>query len=186
MKNSPEQIVCDVIKKELDLCEDQVWVRNQNHKIPNDKRMYVVVGQTDSQIISNVNTPIPTDAGMDELQQIVARENLMIDLFGVTDEPRLRRLEVLLAINSVYSEQAQELNDFKIFPVSTSFTNTTAAEGGSMLNRFSILISCHVWYRKQKSISNPTGQYYNGDYYDHYPVKVTNDTDGTIIEFTTE
>lgn len=188
MNNNPEQIIADILKNELDLCDDQVVIRNQNYKLPSDQRLYVVVGQIDSRAMAVTNSTIATDAGMDEIQQVQARENIQIDLFSVTTEAMNRRLEVLAALSSVYAEQAQEINQFKIFEIPQSFLNTTAAEGGSMLNRFSILIPCFVWYRKQKAIGNNVDRKYNnGDYYDQYPARVdTEQTIGTahgIIEF---
>lgn len=167
-----EQIIADILMNEMGLAEDQVWIRNQNKEVPADKRMYIVVGETDSQAMAVTNNAIDTVAGMDEIQQVQMRENIMIDLFSVTNEASQRRLEVLAALSSIYSQQAQELNIFKIFDMPTSFLNTSAAEGGSTLNRFSILIRCFVWYRKQKPISNlDTRRYNNGDYYDQYAAK---------------
>ncbi len=169
-----ESIIVDILQTQLDLEENQLWVRYQNEKIPPDDRLYIVVGMSDSQVISSVNTPTPAYGGMEETLQTVARENFQIDIFSRSLAAIQRRWEVVAALNSVYSEQQQELYKFKIFTVPTSFVNTSSAEGGSNINRFSIIIACHTWYRQEKVLQSPN------DYYNDFDTRV--DDEATISE----
>lgn len=160
MDKTAEQIIVDILQTQMNLSVDQVWIRYQNEKIPPDDRLYIVVGMVDSQVLSSVNTPIPTYDGMSEILEMVARENIQIDLLSRSVTALQRRYEALVCLNSTYSEQQQEIYQFRIFPVSTSFVNTSLAEGGSNINRFSIVVACHVWHKQEKVLQSPDN-YFN-------------------------
>lgn len=154
MDKLAEQFIVDILISEMALDASHVWVSNQNRKIPNDLGVYIVVGMVDSQVFSNVDTCTPIDGGMQETQQVTEKQNIQIDILSRSNDGLTRRSEIIGALNSVFSTQVQEANWFRIFPVSNSFINSSSAEGGSQINRFSINISCHVWYRKDKSLGN--------------------------------
>lgn len=170
MDKTAEQIIVDILTSQMSLANDQAWVRYQNQKIPPDDRLYIVVGMVDSQVLSSVNTPVATYDGMSEIHEMVIRENIQIDLLSSSIIALQRRYEALSVLNSVYSEQQQELYQFRIFPVSTSFLNTSGAEGGSNINRFSIVVACHVWQKQEKMI----------DSYNKFPARI--DDEKTISE----
>lgn len=176
-----EQIIVNILKQELNLDNNAVFVANQNKKIPNDKNLYISVGMVDSQIISNTRG-LEKDGLTDAktVQQIQARENIQIDLFSADNNALIRRGEILMALNSIYSVQQQELNQFKIFQIPQGFVNTSSAEGGSQINRFTIIIACFVWYKKTNTLTG-------NDYYDNFDTRVDDEvsigTDNGIIEF---
>ncbi len=230
-----EQILVGIIKREMSLGDNNVWVRDQNRKIPADNGVYVVVGMADGKVISTVNEfepvideagrvcPFPTfrieDGGdfridaegdprtsaeeelfdritaegdartcpvenllaLKEINQVVMLENIQIDIFSRGVEGLRRRWEVVAALNSLYSKQAQETNSFKIFRIPSTFVNSSTSEGGSNLNRFTMILATHVWYRKEKVLSS------SGDYYDDFTQRVDDEVSiGTptgIIEF---
>lgn len=177
-----EQVIIDILTQEMGLAAEQIWIRDQNRKIPETPGLFVIVGLVDGRPIGIDNTVVPTEDGMKEIQQTVALENIMIDLVSKNNEATLRRWEVVLALRSIYSIQMQEKNWFKVFRIPRSFVNASSAEGGSQINRFSVTVPCHVWYRKEKVLSSP-----NGDYYDDFDTRVddakTIGTEHGIIEF---
>lgn len=178
-----EQIIVDIIRSELGLADNNVWIRDQNKKINIDNDLYVVVGMVDSKIIGNNNTISPTPTGMIELQQVTMRDNIQIDIFSRSTDAITRRAEVLAALKSFYSTQKQEENDFKIFAIPTTFVNASGVEGGSNINRFTIIIATHTFFRKEKVLSSD-----DGDYYDSFDTRVDDEkTIGEVnglIEFT--
>jgi hypothetical protein len=182
MLKSTESYLVNIIRSEMALDEQQIWVRNQDRKFPNTKGLFIVVGMSDAQTISNKSECIPTDEGMTEIQQVQVREIIQIDLMSENNDALERRWEVLAAIQSVYSEQVQETNNFKIFKASQGFINTSSAEGGSQINRFTLSIACHVWYRKEKPLDS-----INGDYYNDFDTRVDDEKtigeENGIIEF---
>lgn len=178
-----EQIIIDIIKSELELGENAAWISNQNKKIPNDNGLYVVAGMVDSRVVSNVNTFVPTVDGMNEIQQLQMRENIQIDIFSRDTAALTRRHEVIAALNSFYAQQKQEEYNFRIFSIPPTFINSSSAEGGSNINRFSIIIACHTFFRKEKVIQSD-----DGDYFDEFSSRAddanTIDQEDGLFEFT--
>ena len=182
MINTTESYLVDIIRSEMQLDAQHVWIKSQNVKFPNTPDMFIIVGMSDAQTLANNNYCEATAGGMKEIQQVQMRENIQVDIVSRNNDAILRRWEVLAAIQSVYSEQVQEANSFSIFRSSQGFLNTSDAEGTSLLNRFTISIPCHVWYRKEKVLASV-----NGDYYDSFGTRVddavTIGTGTGIIEF---
>lgn len=178
-----EQIIVDIINYEMDMPPDRVWIRQQNKIIPNTSDLFIVVGMVSSQPYG-VSTRVENieDGGLNEVQEGVAAETHQIDVFSRDNSALLRRFEVLLALRSYYSQQLQEKNNFQIARIPGNFVNTSDAEGGSNLNRFTLTISCQVWYRKTKVLASPSG-----DYYDDFTQRVddanTVGTDTPLIAF---
>lgn len=155
MKSLAEQIIVDILAYEMKLGSQNAWVRDQNLKIPNTKDLFVVAGLVDSKVIAVNKQEVPIVTPKDTLVEkmmVVTKDNIQIDIFSYTTEAITRRWEVLTALAGTYSVQKQEENEFKIFRIPTNFVNTSAAEGGSNLNRFSLTVACHVWYRKENTL----------------------------------
>lgn len=189
MNKTTEQIIVDIMLHEMGFPESSVWLRDENKVIPKDDALYMMVGMIGApQVIGAIGrtepytppAPAPQIEVLKEIQEMTTQENIQIDLFSRSDEARMRRAEPILALRSIYSQQMQELYRFKIFALPSSFVNTSSAEGGSQIKRFSITMACHVWYRKEKI---PTGY----DYYDDFDTRVDDEktigTENGIIEF---
>lgn len=177
MNYTTEKLIIDILAHEMTLTSSgataNIFTASQNFKMPNTDGLFVIVQCVDAVIMSNRNTPQVVSAVFSETQNIVLSENVQIDLLSRNIDARTRRWEVLAALYSTYSQQVQEANNFRIFRHPTSFANTTEAEGGSYLNRFTTVFSCHVWYNKQQAI----------EYYKSFPTEVINE-DGTHSNFT--
>lgn len=185
-------IIENILKHELSLPDDygedsqgnvipSIVTRDQNVILGRTDQLQITVGFVDApKVISIVNRHEESEAGvLSEIQEALVSEHYQIDLQSRNNDARDRNWEVITALKSIYSIQKQEENQFKIFRIPSSFVNSGAAEGGSQLNRFSIVITCHVWYNKSKTIS---------DYYDSFPARVDNEEtvgeDEGMIEFT--
>lgn len=161
-----EQVIVDILRTKMNLTDSQVFIRDQNKLIHNNTGLSVVVGMVDSQVLSVVNTTSPTYDGMEEVIQVVMRENIQIDIFSRSTEALFRRAEILIALRSEYSEQKQEEHGFSIFAIPMSFTNTSSAEGGSYINRFTLIVACHTMTRSDDALNAPE------DYYDDFSTRV--------------
>lgn len=181
-----EEIIVDIIRNEMALPADQVIIRSQNFKMPNDKKLYVIVGMVDTQVVS---ARLPTirvieDDSLNpvviETQESQMNEYIQIDILSYTTEAIQKKAQIIHALNSIFSKQQQEANNFKIARNTRSFVNTSYAEGGSNLNRFSITFSCLTWQRREKELTG-------NDYYDQFRTRVDDEqsigTDDGIIEF---
>lgn len=183
MQSLAAQFLVNILVNEMALDPSRVWVRNQSVEIPNDQLLFIVVGMVGADTIGNVSELIGTDTDSpQQLSQMVRRERLQVDIVSRNNDALTRNWEVAAAMQSFYAQQVQELNNFKIFRISATLLDVSEAEGGSQLNRYSVVITCHVWYSKTQALL-PT----YGDYYDDFNTRVDDEqtigTDTPLIEF---
>ena len=132
-----EQYVVDILRNEIGLDNNHIWVMSQNRKIPTEaQELFVIVGAVDFNPISSKSY---FDHNSNSERQVVyGRAMLQIDIFSRSTEARTRRSEILMALNSFYSQEIQNKYHFRIFEIPASFVNTSHLEGGSNINRFTI------------------------------------------------
>lgn len=182
MNSLTSQIYIQILRQEMGLKADRIWIRDQNRLIPQDKGLFVIVGFVSGFTVSNVTFMEQQTETQHQISQVQIRENIQIDIMSRSNEALERQWEIIAAMQSFYSQQLQELNNFKIFRIPQSFINSSFAEGGSLLNRFTIVMPALVWYRKDTLLASPLG-----DYYDDFKTRVddakTIGTDEPLIEF---
>lgn len=176
------QVIIQILTKQMSLDPQRIWIRDQNRLIPNDDGMFVIVGMVRSESMLGASTMSQEDDQQIETVRINQREIIQIDVVSRSTEAILRNWEVLAALNSIYSKQAQEANAFKIFRLPHLFMNASGAEGGSTLNRYTINFACFTWYTQRRVLTAD-----GGDYYDDFRTRVddaqTIGTDDPLIEF---
>ena len=152
-----EEYVVDIIRTELGLDQQHIWIQSQNRKIPpNSNDLYVVVGVVDFLPISSKSYYL--SAKDIERQVIYGRANVQIDIFSRSNEARNRRGEILMALNSFYSKGIQDSKQFRIFELPSTFLNLSGLAGGSDINRFTMRFYAMIAESKEKS----------SDYYDTF------------------
>ncbi|MBQ0113342.1 MAG: hypothetical protein KBT03_09455 [Bacteroidales bacterium] len=156
-----EEHFVDIIRKEMELDQQHIWIQAQNRKIPpNSQDLFVVVGAVSFKPISSKSEYIhSTDK---ERQVVYGRATVQVDIMSRSNEARVRREEILMALNSFYSKEIQNKYHFRIFELSESFINLSGLAGGSDINRFSIRIPAMVTEEKIKSTN----------YYDSFNAKL--------------
>ena len=144
-----EEYIVDIIRTEMGLSRQNVWIHSQNRKIPpQSTELYVTVGCVDFLPISSKSQFDPT--GNEEVQTVYGRASVQIDILSRSLEARQRRAELLMALNSFYSKEVQETHQFRIFELPQNFLNTSGLEGGSDINRFSLIIRAMISEDKVK------------------------------------
>ena len=151
--SEPIKYVCDILQKQLDLADGQVWIYNEKVNIPNDFNMYIVVDYQGQRIIGNVRREEPTPNGLIERQALHSMAILRLDLFSRGKQARINKDLVIMALNSTYSQQVQEAHGFQIARNSFQVTNTSEVEGTAELNRYSISFNVTYVTETSKSIS---------------------------------
>ena len=171
-----EEYIVDIIRKELNLSQQNVWIHSQNRKIPPEStELYCTVGCVDFMPISSKSTFKFIDATQTdpeygtEIQTVYGRASVQIDLLSRSNESRIRRAELLMALNSYYSKSMQEQHQFRIFELPSRFINTSGLEGGSEINRFSIIIRAMISEDKVKE----------SDYYDTFNANILSQEQNT-------
>lgn len=147
-----EEYIVDIIRTDMGLDQQHVWIQSQNRKIPpNSDDLFVVVGCVDFKPISSKSYFDKNKDG--ERQVLYGRAQIQVDIFSRSNEARIRRGEVLMALNSFYSKGVQDKKQFKIFELPSSFTNLSGLAGGSDINRFALRFYAMISEVKEKSSS---------------------------------
>lgn len=156
-----EEYIVDIIRKEMNLNQQNIWIHSQNRKIPpQSQELYVTVGCVDFLPISSKSRYNPEDDT--EIQTVYGRASVQIDILSRSREARIRRAELLMALNSYYSKEVQDREQFRIFELPQRFINTSGLEGGSEINRFSLIIRAMISEDKVKG----------SDYYDTFNASI--------------
>lgn len=133
------KLICDIIQDAMSLNDDQIWIYNQRRSIPQDKRLYIVVGLISSRSYGNNgkfnSSTMKIDVG------VWMQELISIDLFSYTMEAQERVHEVIGSFQTTYSIQQQELYGLQIASIPLHITDTSASEGPTMLNRLSMSLN---------------------------------------------
>lgn len=182
MNSLTESLIVQILTNEMGLDSNHIWVRNQNRKIPSNQDLYVIVGlsvaspQSSETYLKDVTVDSTTTTY--EVNRVQMREDIQIDILSRNNDSLTRRWEIVAAMKSIFSTQLQEANSFKIFSLPISFINSSDAEGGSTLNRFTITIPTFVWYMKEKI---------SGNYYDYFETRIDDEetiaTENGLIDF---
>lgn len=152
-----EEYIVDIIRSQVNMPQQNIWIQSQNRKIPpQSQELYCVVGVTNFKPISSKSRW--DGETLTEKQIIYGRADVQIDLMSRSNEARIRRGEILMALNSYYSKNVQDKNCFRIFELPTVFINTSRLEGGSDINRFTLIIPTMVSEVKEVAF----------DYYDKF------------------
>lgn len=146
-------LLCDLIRGQLNLSDDQVWIYNQKRKIPNDDRLYVIVSRISSRPFAVNSTCKDDEAGnFTEFQTINALEVYGISLLSRDESALDRAHEAILALAGTLSQQTQELYNFNIGQLPTSFHDTSFLEASANLFRQDIVINSMRAYEKRRVI----------------------------------
>lgn len=152
---SPLQLLCDVIRTEMGLSEDQVYLWDQKIRIPTDSRLYVAVGVLRCRPFAN-NINYDSESGLTAVQSTNFSSDVSIDIFSRGPEARERKEELLMALQSIYAEQQQEFNSFRIFSLPTDFINLSDLDGAAIPYQFNITVRMQYFTKKTVNL-----QYYD-------------------------
>lgn len=184
-----EKLIADILTHEMQLEKDQIWILDQDRKIPNTKGLFIAVGFVDGMPYSVSKEIYYLDVGtapniitqMWERQTVQMQENIQINISSRDTTARDRRWEIIAALESIYSKQRQECGAVKIARIPRTVANASSSEGGSNMNKFVIVIPTLAWYKKEKMVQS------GGDYYDDFTQRVDDEntigTDTPLIEF---
>lgn len=148
---NPLELFCDVIRRELELGTDQVYLWDQKINIPKDSRLYVAIGVSSAKPFGSTMRFSP-GAGLDAEQAVNMIAKLDVNILSRGPDARDRKEEVVLALGSVYAQQQQAANSFYIAPLSENFVNLSQEDGAAIPYRFTIPVTIQYVFRKTKSV----------------------------------
>lgn len=149
MVATPLELICDIIQTGMGLDPGRVYLWDQKIFAPTDDGLFIAVGVIWEKPFANTRRFDPT---LGDIQSINVHATLSIDVISRGPSARARKEEVLMAINSSYSQSQQELNSFSIYPLMTNFINLSKEDGAAIPYRFNISAAAQYFVTKNVSI----------------------------------
>lgn len=146
---TPVELFCDVIMREMNLDQSQVYLFNEKYDVPNDSRLYIAVGVFNPKAFGNSNK---MDANGNSFQVVNMMTTLSVNVMSRDRSAMDRREEVILALNSDYARSQCEINNFYISSIPVSLVNLSEADGDAVLNRFNISVNIQYLVMKTKAV----------------------------------
>ena len=141
---TPMLLFCDIIQNQMGLPDGRIYLWDQKLYQPTNAGLYVAVSVPMCKPIGNVNKPI----GPDQSAYIAMQATVDIDAISRDASARDRKEEILIALNSQYSEQQQEANSFYIARMPTQFVNLSYIDGAAIPYRYHLSVSMQYAYNK--------------------------------------
>lgn len=146
-----------ILDKEMQLPQGRCFAYNNEVDLPKDKEIFVVLKMVSKTPYSNITREKQTENGLQEIQTINMAEDIIISICSKNTDARERCHEILMALNSNFSQQIQEKERVHISTISEIFDNSFL-EATAMLNRFDVRVTVIKAYEKVSNI----------DYYDKF------------------
>jgi hypothetical protein len=129
--------VATVIQKGMNLPKGRVMLDYERWEIPKDGLFCVVgyLGPTEQMAARSV-----LDEAGNEVQEQINLDHVQIDLMSIIPDNSavLRRREVSMSLDSIYSRNFMAANGIGLQPLQESMTDTSSLEPGGYLNRFTL------------------------------------------------
>lgn len=170
MSISTLTLMCDIITEHMQLALDQIWIYNQKRNIPNDSRLYVIVGHGGSKPYSSSKHYEIVDSVHKEVHCQKMIESITINLLSANTEALDRVGELIGALSSDYSQEMQVKHGLSIAPMPVNVLDSSAAEVTRELYRTTIDIKILRAYSQSKAIP----------YYDNISIEISNE-EGTNL-----
>ena len=142
----PIQLIRQILIEEMELDDDKVMIYNQKWNIPPTEDLFVVVEFKHAKPFSSRNF---LDASNNEVQEVNMQEFYTIGIFSRSTEALFRKHEVIMALSSMFSQQTQEANSFRISKINP-IVDLSPLESTALIYRFDIDIILFSWYEKTK------------------------------------
>ena len=150
----PLILFCDIIQKGMGLANGRVYLWDQKIMEPTDSGLYVAVSVLSCKAFGNDNSHSSTSGGLNSNQSVNMSATLQVDIMSRGPAARTQKEGVLLALNSDYSEQQQNANNFYIgkLPPGAQFVNLSLQDGAAIPYRFTISVVIQYIYTQTKAV----------------------------------
>ncbi len=130
----PLLLICDILQNQLGLDNNHIYIWDQKIFEPIDNLPYIVLGVAYSKPFGNTNY---FSANANQNQSVNMCDIISVDVFSRGNAAAFVTCpQVLMALNSEYAEQQQELNSFFIGKLPLSFLNLSKVDGAAIPYRW--------------------------------------------------
>jgi len=139
------------LEKEMSIPNGQIMLGLENWEIPKNDGLYIALFYGPDIIVGTTNE---FDAVTNlEIQSTAMLHEIMIDALSFDSSARIRKEEIVMALNSVFAQQQLEAELMKINGIPTSFVPTPDLEETKWLNRYRLGFHMNALYQKIKAVS---------------------------------
>jgi hypothetical protein len=158
---TPLDMLLDIIQTQIGLDPDHIYYYNEKGFMPTDEQLFIVLKIVNVKAYSNRRYSTGIGSGWDTSAQTLNSGALIdINIMSRSRSAILQKEQVLMALNSQYSQTQQQANGFKLPKIPMGFVDLSEQDGSAMLNRF--VLSAMVLYSTTFSQAN--------DYFDTFQV----------------
>lgn len=161
---TPIFLVLDILQTQLGIDSSHIFLWDQKTFQPVDSSLYIILSVVNCKPFGNNIYPLSNGSNAQQYVSMYAKIDL--DIISRGPAARDQKEFVVLALNSIYSQQQQEANGFYISKIPTPFIDLSNIDGAAIPYRFKI--SYAIQYVQSLTRSVP--------YYDQFPTEqiVTN------------
>lgn len=148
-------LFCEILQKELNLANGRIYIYNQKINSPTDEKIFIAVKVLKLKIFGNTNRPDTASVGVQSDQSLNVCATLSIDVISRSTEALRRKEEVVMALNSTYSNLQQQRNSFFIgqIPAGGQFVDLSNIDGSAIPYRFNISVNMQYFVKKIKDVN---------------------------------
>lgn len=148
----PIKVVALALQAEMGLSEGQLMLGLENWEIPKNTGLYIALSYGVETVIGNNNyNSTDEQQNYNEIQDVIMLHQIEIDVMSFDSSARLRKEEVLQAIQSYAAQQLMEQYQMRLAATPGSFSPIITMEQTKQLNRFQITITVNALHRKVKT-----------------------------------
>lgn len=129
----PINLVIDIIRSQLGLATDQIWLYNQKEFISPDMRTYVTVGISHWEFFGTSSATNGSGSTLSANGGVTVAATLTLDIQSRAPRVLHEVIRMQAALKSTYAEQQMELNGFFVAPLpSGPIPNIGAIDGAAI------------------------------------------------------
>lgn len=134
-------VLAALIQSEMELEDGRVLVYNSILPLPKDPKIMVAVGFVSEKVYgtnrSYSDDPTNPEGLIEEVSTNVS-ETYAIDIYSQDNSARIRKNEIIFALNSTQAERLAEQYAFRIARIPAAFVDVSQVEGAARLNRYQL------------------------------------------------
>lgn len=150
---TPLLLVCDIIQNQMGLAPGRTYLWDQKIFEPIDSDLYVAVSMPICKPFGSIISYDGSGSGLNSNQSVNMLSTVDLDIISRGPAARDQKELVLMTLNSVYSEQQQEINSFQISRLTTNFINLSDVDGSAIPYRYRLSFQMTYAVQTTKPVS---------------------------------
>lgn len=152
----PIKVLAGILKTELAMEDGTIMLGLENWEVPKTEGLYIALFYGVERIVGQGND-FDTSTN-EEIQTVAMLHEIAIEAMSFNSEARLRKEEIIMALNSVYAQNVMGQQLMQINALPQAFVSVPTLEETKQLNRYRITFAMNALHQKIKPV----------EYYDQF------------------